>query len=355
MNSGKVLLVPAGNDACKHYRFSVPAAHPSVAPHVAWPQDHLDPSTLRSTLDPRSLGGYQSIVFQRPCTPSVTTLIEGLTGLSPMAHRPLVVVELDDALWDVNQYVDPFRFYTPDRLDALVRNLRRADRIVVATPYLRWALSEELGIDKGKIYVVPIVLPHDFMFPEAGTVQLRPNRVLFSGGSSHHDDVHKAFRLVDRLDEPFTFTSVGHDFSLLVRRHESVHHGWVDSVDEHYRNLRLNYSGQIGLSPLSGRKFNNGKSPTRLIEYAACGIIPVYSDHLVHLSHPTPLFAGGVVPAPHDWRRVTREMLNASKEHKLDVVARNLELVQRSYTLTEGMARHWHSVWSGEYQQPRGN
>jgi glycosyltransferase involved in cell wall biosynthesis len=283
------------------------------------------------------------VIGQRVAQPGAATrwarMADGLYG-----HRPLMVFEIDDDLWEVEPHNGPaWRFYR--RNPAILQNLtvcaRAADVCTVST--------ERLAEVVRKINPNVVVLPNQLPAPAFNSwVSSRGHPVRFGwqGGVSHRADVDEmvpALRQHFRRRPDDRFLNFGTLFdSVASATAESLHHaGWTPDMREHYaRVARLD----VGLAPLRPSVFNQSKSELKFLEYAAAGAVTIASKFGPYEREVTLSRGGIVVGQPHEWTRAMRSLAKDTGMRE------ELGALGRRYAETRRIDHHW-KAWADVYDQ----
>lgn len=279
----------ADHDGCGWYRAKLPAR---VIP--ADVRDRLD--VVYSPDDRREIIGCANLstrgnLFQRPAE---AYLVDAIARIQALGAR--TIVELDDAVWDLDRRHNlAARYWTRDAGALLALAIKRADAVTVSTE----PLARTVGRWNRHVAVIPNAIdPADFPGDEA-----RPRdgllRVGWLGTATHMADLRLALpalrevatlpgvRLVFAGFDPFHPT--GDPYRSEVRglpggqAYEYI--GWATDMRQHYRNVaRLD----VAIAPLVETAFNRAKSAVKWLEYGALGIpcvasrVRPYEDAIAH-------------------------------------------------------------------------
>lgn len=273
------------------------------------------------------------VVFQRPTDPPLLAAIDLL-----QAQGVAVVVEVDDLLSAVPPDHPAFAVIRSGGARVLAEACRRADLVTVSTP----ALAAEYA-RHGRVAVIPNAVPArvlDWPGPRrhrgsarigwAGTVHSHPHdlQVVGSGLQQALDDGRATFAVLgdgagarQRLalrDEPPTLP-------------------WVPGVESYLRALGENFD--VGIAPLRLDRFNRSKSWLKPLEYAARGVLCVYTptDEYVRLG------LGRPAARPRDWARWLR-LAAADPSWRAEEADRNRRAVADRHT-TERTGPAWAAAW----------
>lgn len=287
------------------------------------------------------------VVGQRVCQPGATKrwrrLAEGAYG-----HRPFMVFEVDDDLWDLDPANAPaWNFYrrSPALLDNLTECARLADVCTVSTE----PLADAVRKINPNVVVLPNQLPASAfgvqratdLFPRTGAV-----RIGWGGGASHALDMEEmvpALRQYFRRRPRDVFVNLGTLFTSVARAAgtQLEQHEWTDDLEVHYSRVA---SLDIGLAPLRPSMFNRSKSEIKFLEYAAAGVACIASNGGPYARVIEQAVTGVLVDQTHEW---TREMLLLATD--LETRSDQVTAAQ-TYANTRRMSDHWQEwekVYSG--------
>jgi glycosyltransferase involved in cell wall biosynthesis len=323
-----------------------------------WAADNAGPGwyRLRVPLDELAKHGHQVeistvmpewaldeadvIIGQRTCQPGATErwrqLAAGVYG-----HRPLLVFELDDDLWDLDPANRPaWSFYrrTPGLLDNLAECAKLADVCTVSTEPLADVVREY----NRNVVVLPNQLPA-VAYSKPKSCNPAHMFIGWAGGASHELDVKE---MTDGLRQHFrrradTFVNLGSLFESVARAvgKRLVSVAWTPDMHEHYDRLT---SLDIGLAPLRPSPFNQSKSEIKFLEYAAAGAACIATKHGPYervIEHQT---TGLLVSRPHEWTQALRQLT----EHPEDRDAMAADAYD--YAWTRSIMQHW-PIWEQVY------
>lgn len=259
----------ADNSGPAWYRLRVPLEEMARHTEHDVTIDHTMPDWVMEEAD--------VVIGQRVCKPAATSrwlrMASGVYG-----HRPLMVFELDDDLWDLDRgNVPAWNFYrsAPELLENLKVCAAAADLCTVSTE----PLADVVRKYNPNVVVLPNQLPALAFVPDALQAIQGPWRIGWGGGASHADDVEEmtgALRYHFRWHPEDVFVNMGTLFGSVRRAagERLVHQHWTDDMAEHYRRVaRLD----VGLAPLRPSLFNRSKSEIKFLEYAAAGAACVAS------------------------------------------------------------------------------
>lgn len=309
------------------------------------PLDALAEASGRTTVYSEALKtkGFMPkvLVGQRVCKDQPSALWQHIAGNQ---HRPKLVYELDDDLWNI----DPsngtaFDWFVNgyDRKSREVHNVRHnfetnigvADRVTVTTE----ALANLIRPLNENVYVVPNRMPEwvlDWERPRNERLTIG-----WMGSATHSMDWDQAGPHVARFlkqNPDVGFHLIGGEYEdwlkLGADRVRST--GWINGVENVWRAIDFD----IALAPLRPHVFNQSKSNLKAMEAAALGIPIVASD-----CGPYPGFVehgktGFLVKRDHEWGKFLRELVNdADMRAEMGAAAKEKA---RQWTL-EGNINDW--------------
>jgi hypothetical protein len=211
-------------------------------------------------------------------------LVRGLHDHNSMLWRylaqkgkHLLILDIDDDVWNWNPKTTAFKYWTDYRLAELEENIRVAS--LVTTPSPRFAevlreLNPNVAVVLNTIPLYVSQLPKEVNgFFTVG----------WQGGEQHIDDMLHAlpaiFRFISlnkrtRLKIYGTHWIAGlEDFPTEIQNRVSFV-PWESDVDSYYRTLNMD----VGLAPLSNKDiFNETKSGLKVQEYSVRGIVSLAS------------------------------------------------------------------------------
>jgi len=251
------------------------------------------------------------LVGQRVCKDGPSRLWAHIAGNE---HRPKLVYELDDDLWNVapsnavaydwfmNGYDARTREYHNVQ-ENLASNIALADRVTVTTP----ALAELVGKFNDDVRIIPNYIPRWVLGWD------RPKRdrltVGWMGSATHAMDWDQAAPHVRRFLErnpEIGFHLIGGSYGAWFKLPEAQMRvtPWINGVENVWRAIDFD----VALAPLRPHVFNRSKSNLKALEAAALGIPIIASD-----CGPYPDFVehgktGFLVKRDHEWGKFLREL-----------------------------------------------
>lgn len=238
-------------DACWFYRIKLPLEElaRSEGWEVAWGEPSPD------------IHEYDVVIAQR--LPYKSPEWEAL------CRNPnvLTVYEMDDDLLHIDpENTVPHQVYRESLAD-IERNVRLADAVITCTPYV----TERMLEINDAVFELPICT-HSSLIDAPLRTTPDVLTVGWAGSPFHHQDwvglpeqLAEFRRRVPRAQ----LHMLGADYTRGLAGHVRV--SGLQHVEAYYMALDLD----IGLAPLLRSPHNRGKSHTKLLEYAARGIVPV--------------------------------------------------------------------------------
>jgi glycosyltransferase involved in cell wall biosynthesis len=280
------------------------------------------------------------LVGQRVCKDGPTNIWQHISGNE---HRPKLVFELDDDLWNVDPSNQAAYYWFGQGLDvrtgevhdvqANIRaNIRVADRVTVTTE----ALAKIVRQWNDNVVIVPNYIPQwvtEWERPKTEKVTIG-----WMGSSTHAMDWAEAgdqvTRFLKRNPKVGFHIMGGHGNWFKLPEDQLRTTGWINGAENVWRSIDFD----IALAPLRPHVFNQSKSYLKALEMAALGIPVVASD-----CGPYPEFVehgktGFLVKRDHEWGKFLRELVNdESMRLEMGEAAREKA---KQYTL-EGHIDEW--------------
>lgn len=280
------------------------------------------------------------IVGQRVAQPGAVKRWERLAA-GVYGHRPMLVFEIDDDLWEVDpSNVPAWKFFKEggnQLLDNLTKCARLADVCTVST--------EPLADVIRKINPNVVVLPNQLPAAAYRTPWTEiPFTVGWTGGASHMLDVVECvdgLRQFMRRHSDARFHNIGTEFPHL---RAAVPDGqwratpWQTDIDAYYRSIDFT----VGIAPLRPSVFNQSKSDLKFLEYAARGVVPVMSDAGPYSKVVREAGCGFLINRPHEWATTLRAL------YATPSIVADEAREARQWAETRSIAKHWQE-WEAVY------
>ena len=260
--SAPILGIAAQLDAAGYYRIVVPmrAVGGSWATIATMTQEQVDSC---HTVVISRLSGAEQDVFKF------------IRHLKRLGKR--VLVDYDDAMF-MRHPVTEVRMSLALRRSIKVA-LTEADGVIVTGHQLKKYFRR---YTKLPIYIVPnLIIPHDWPEPSPWD---SPPVIVMAGSPSHKRDwdiAVEALAFIRKSAPDVQLRLLGCEHDLLKQIATQGGH-WFSDVGEYRNALR---GGMIGVCPLPYTRFNECKTPVKLIEYAMSGLAVIgsptqYEKHL---------------------------------------------------------------------------
>lgn len=300
---------------------------------------------ISSTMPDWVLEEADVVVGQRVSQPGATSrwlrMASGMHG-----HRPLLVFEIDDNLWEVEHTNGPaWKFYgrNPEQLRNLTTCAKAADVCTVSTE----PLADVVRRINPNVVVLPNQLPASaFALGRVSYDDADRLRIGWHGGASHLADVeemapalrqHFRRRPKDRfLNFGTVFESVRKAVGPALETRE-----WTRDMHEHYARVA---ELDIGLAPLRPSIFNQSKSELKFLEYSAAGAATIATNGGPYARVIEQGVTGLLVDTTHQWVSQL-DLLARDEETRTDMA-----YLAWRYALTRSIEQHWKS-WLDVYEQ----
>lgn len=302
-----------------------------------------DLAKLMARTERDQLKGADVVVFQR-----ILAHERFETMLAVQAAGAAVVVEVDDDFHAIHPRNPAWKDTSPIHQQKhnrhwLKRACLEADLVTCTTP----ALAERYA-PHGRVVVVPNCIPERYLAIQhpanepplvgwSGSVATHPGDLGVTGGvmQSVLDETGARFHVIG------TGEGVARDLGLTEQPSRS---GWVPLDDYPTEFARLD----VGLVPLKPSAFNEAKSWLKGLEMAALGV-PFVASNTTPYRALSELGAGLLADTPGDWARSVRMLV----KHRDEEIEQGRELACR-YTI-EGNAWRWVEAWEQALQNRRGS
>ena len=265
----KIIVYPADDQGCGHYRMILPALALAEQGHdvhidqtgsilndalVKQPKD--DPSAPWEIMGVKDLPEADVVVLQRPSHPALEASIRYLRKQGIQ-----VVVDIDDRFDAIPTKNMAYEYYSGPNLKHLLRAIDAATVVTCSTPDLV-ALHNGVLINNciPKCYL-DIADNHDDVIGWSGTILVHGDDLAVGGAG-----VGKAVR-----DSGWNFRVVGQKAGVqreLGLSEEPEETGWLPLGDYALQVAKLG----IGIAPLVDNRFNRSKSWLKALEYGALGV-----------------------------------------------------------------------------------
>lgn len=325
----RVVVSPSDNTGCGHYR----CIYPSMA---LGHRTDLDIEVLPTALERLDLQNPGVMVLQRP----VHARIADTTIPWLRARGWAIVVEIDDNLSALDPSHFCFKVYHPSYSSlANWKNLEscaeQADLVTVTTADLARQYAPH-----GRYSILPNYVPEKYL---VDAVPDEPEEKLFGWGGtiiSHPGDLDIAFKAIRRgattpgwkfagLGDPNIVRYVGMSEGITLPG-TSVE-DWVPAFSQF----------QVGIVPLAGHRFNEGKSYLKGLEMAARGV-PFIASSTTPYRELENEGAGVTCSTQKDWVRTLQDHLR-SRDRRRSLAEDGLDVARRNtYELN---AWRWHEAW----------
>lgn len=287
----RLFLWTADRSGCGYYRM---ALHGLMLHNAGW-KVAADENMRDEVLE------WDVVTAQRTCLPGPSFLLKVMVT----AGMP-VVYEIDDLLTEVGAYNTPqaVQFYGQAQTKKLLRqNMRNASALVVSTQ----PLYEHYGKFNENVHLIPNTIDERILALE--TMPRTDDRVTigWAGGSSHSWDFDEFRESLHKVmaQHPVRWQANGHSFDLDVPQERYTHVGWQEDMLDHYRGLNFD----IGVAPLRRTRFNDAKSPIKVMEYGARGIPYVATKYGPYERYVEHGYDGFLARNEREWTKYLNELI----------------------------------------------
>jgi len=244
--------------------------------------------------------------------------------------------DIDDAMFSIPEYILPSSFDRARMKVMTDKMMQWADTLIVANGYLAsYAIRQNANVE-----IVPVAVDCSKFYPAENWFK-GPGSKPVVGWVGAADNRH--FENVRLLVEPLK--KVAHrypmTFKLIGMRGESRFLDlfrsipgltlettpWMTTVDHVPNQVR---QLDVGLSPLVDDPFTRGKSPVKLLEYMACGVIVVASRVGTQEEIVQDGYNGFLATSPEEWATKLEIALTNQSQHDL-MRRRAVDTIRQQY------------------------
>jgi glycosyltransferase involved in cell wall biosynthesis len=219
-------------------------------------------------------------------------------------RRPVMVAELDDALWNLHGSNEgALGLRSREAQARLEEFLRLADAVTVTTP----ELGEVVSCFNENVYVMPNCIDLNLLLHERPKPERRT--VGWTVSASHAMDVDDVAGVLShylRRHRDIDLHLIGQDFTGRFHAPNVRHSPWREELTEYLHGVDFH----VGIAPLKYHAFNKGRSDVKALEYAALGIPVIASDFGPYPSSIVHGETGFLVKQPHEWATYLNLLLN---------------------------------------------
>lgn len=231
------------------------------------------------------------IIWHRISVPTERD-VDALVAIARLVDARLIY-DLDDNLLDMDDHGEREKYRSMQR--AIIKSLRVADEVWCSTPALSERVKPQVS---GTRQVVPNTLdPAVWAMPRHASPLRGPSenlRLVYMGTRTHDEDFGFLCAVMQTLEDRhpgrFGLTVIG----VCERRPENA--SWLDLLEPppflgasypgfvHW--LQQQHDFDLGVAPLLSNRFNDCKSPIKVLDYAALGLstlasaMPAYTHSL---------------------------------------------------------------------------
>lgn len=324
---------------CFEHRIALPLAHLGRRGHDTTYGNFISPTMLYEMSE-----RDDSVLLGKFITANTDT--EAWEAIARLPKRPLMVYDLDDSYWDVeNIYTGDRSIYAkPETIANSERVMRAADLITVTTPDLADLVQRKLGRD-------PVVLPNGIADEVFGLALRTPPRrftIGYQGSPSHLLDVKRWLEAFDRAmietNAMWHWFGINDPVCWPADRQRVTE--WTNNPEQFHRSMNGRFN--VGVAPIDpALPFNAYKSGLKAQVYSAMGVptvatdISYYRDTVVHGT------TGYLVSSDDEWVDALRSLAeNPNQAVAMGMRARDLEETRK-------MSRIVH-LWETAYRNALG-
>jgi len=260
---------------------------------------------------------------------------EAWARLAHAKNRPMLVLDIDDDVWNFDNRTDTHRFWTYDRLLRLQTNIAMADLVTTPSEYLADILTPlNRSVIVLENYVPKWLLDYRTTRPAKFTIG-------YQGARQHTLDLQEIAQDVWHFLNRHLRTRV-HLYGELnpIGWPRVLRTPWNPDVPAYYRALSMS----VGIGPLADIPFNYAKSAVRAVEYAALGIPCILTDVPAYRSYVHSGYSGWLIPHGKPWL----DVLEYAYQYR-DNLTRMGKVARRMAAdwTTEANAYRWESAYRG--------
>ena len=262
----------------------------------------------------------RTLIGQRICNPGPT---KGWHEVAAKRHRPKMVYEIDDNLWDIDyRSQKAHEFFNNDGVvDNLNNNIRIADAVTVTTE----PLADLVRPLNPNVHVIPNYLP-EWLLTHDRPRQHDRITIGWGGSNTHAMDLAEVGpqlrRYLERAPKSVELHIMGEPKpprrrrGVILPRTPWVHEyllpedrirwtPWNETVAHYWRAIDYD----VMLAPLRPHLFNRTKSPLRVLEAAILGIPVIATDYGPYAEFVDHGVTGLLAKTDHDWGRHMRALV----------------------------------------------
>ncbi|MBN2141100.1 MAG: glycosyltransferase family 4 protein [Desulfovibrionaceae bacterium] len=248
-----------------------------------------------------------------------------------------LVFDFDDALWTFHPSEPP----GPDRDRRVARNAGRfarvcadVDLVIAGNDYL----ARRAAAHQGNVRVVPTPLDTDLYTPPDPAGPDREPCVGWMGTASNLYFLSEVFEALAPLSGEARFLVVAdRRFSEKYRTRADFEFWTPDSELAQLRSM------DIGLMPLTDDEYTRGKCGFKILQYMACGVVPVAADVGFNREIVEHGVDGLLVRDPSQWAEYVR-LLARDRDLRAEMAAAARKKVVRDYSLKALSGRFWSAI-----------